>query len=285
MPHGLVCLYLAKVVHRILSTLITTQSTIYCALWHLFSDFCMDEATCSRYVIHAHPADLSSVSPRRQKTLGATCCSPHPGYFWSSPWCRFPRTQLVPAHWHWSSHILSVFYSSCGGGGWRWYEMCECDNAGTMSQELALQSRRRPQSKPCITAKMAADFDEEMGRQSKSVFLDLFGGTGRVGKAAMLQQPSLGSLKLDINCGWDLTDADLVRSIIHAVRQGHVRALMLAPPCNTWSRARRGRRKSKSNRGWPLAVRNNANIWGLPAADLSLKARMACTVWQTNSDQ
>ena len=48
-------------------------------------------------------------------------------------------------------------------------------------------------------------------------------------------------------------------------------AIFLAPPCNTFSPARRGRRRGRGRGGWPRALRSKQYVWGLPNNDFTAK--------------
>ena len=120
--------------------------------------------------------------------------------------------------------------------------------------------------------KSDADFMREMDHRTaggKKVFLDLFAGSARV--ASHAEKVGLVSLALDIDSGYDLTDPNIVTAILNAIRKGQVLAVMLAPPCNSWSSARRGKMRTVASKngqstrkvGWPRRLRSKAFIWGL----------------------
>ena len=118
--------------------------------------------------------------------------------------------------------------------------------------------------------KTAVDFKQAMDSllvSGRPILLDLFAGTCVVGSAA--EKHGWASLSMDILNGFDLTDRELLDAIIAAINAGQVAAVMLAPPCNSWSPARRGKRQARtkdgklSNKGWPRALRSVNAPWGL----------------------
>ena len=143
---------------------------------------------------------------------------------------------------------------------------------------------------PGVPPKSDTDFMQEMDRLTaggKKVFLDLFAGSARV--ASHAQKVGLVSLALDIDTGYDLTDPDTVAAITRRIQKGEVLAVMLAPPCNSWSAARRGKQRivdsknGKSTRkvGWPRPLRSKAFIWGLHSQVQLTHKEFAVTCTQT----
>jgi len=129
----------------------------------------------------------------------------------------------------------------------------------------------KPRS-PAVPPKSDVDFMREMDHRTaggKKVFLDLFAGSARV--ASHAEKVGLVSLALDIDSGYGLTDPNIVTAILNAIRKGQVLAVMLAPPCNSWSSARRGKMRTVASKngqstrkvGWPRRLRSKAFIWGL----------------------
>ena len=54
--------------------------------------------------------------------------------------------------------------------------------------------------------------------------------------------------------------------LLERVRTGKVLGLFVGLDCRTWSRARRGKPPlpGKPRRGWPLPLRSDDHLWGLP---------------------
>jgi hypothetical protein len=102
--------------------------------------------------------------------------------------------------------------------------------------------------------------------QGQRFFLELFSGAGLVAAAASSRGiPAFG---LDRKDGWDLAQDDVIQCISSFLSRGLVAALMLDPPCESWSRARRGKRGLLQPKGWPCRVRSPEHIWGLPLETL-----------------
>ena len=70
------------------------------------------------------------------------------------------------------------------------------------------------------------------------IFLDLFGGVGRVGRKVSLAGCA-NCILLDIAFGFDLLAKGRVDDIIFCIRNGKVRGTMLAISCNSYSAATR----------------------------------------------
>ena len=93
------------------------------------------------------------------------------------------------------------------------------------------------------------------------VALDLFGGTG--GLARWWRSRKIGAIILDmaVHPWLDLTSLAVQTTLIGWVRSRSVHFLLLAPPCASWSRARRG---PPGPTGPPAAIRSNQHVLGIP---------------------
>ena len=91
------------------------------------------------------------------------------------------------------------------------------------------------------------------------IFLDLFGGVGRVGRKVSLAG-CCNSLLLDISFGFDLLARGAVSDITSYIRNGKVRGVMLAIPCNSFSAARRAPIGSRM----PRRLRSDDFPFGIP---------------------
>jgi hypothetical protein len=102
------------------------------------------------------------------------------------------------------------------------------------------------------------------------VFLDLFGGCGRVSKS--WRRRGYATLCFEIGQGpeFDLCNPKVIQVILGWIRAGVVAGIWLATPCSTWSRARRGPR---DRRGPPPPLRSTQYPAGLP--DLTPEERPA----------
>ena len=91
------------------------------------------------------------------------------------------------------------------------------------------------------------------------IFLDLFGGVGRVGKFVS-QRGGPNTLLLDVPYGYDILDPRSVADMICIAKSGKLVGIMLAVPCNSFSAARRAPIGSKM----PRRLRSDAYPLGLP---------------------
>jgi hypothetical protein len=71
-------------------------------------------------------------------------------------------------------------------------------------------------------------------------FLELFAGTARVSRAIRRRGERACAIDRADDPALDLTVPDNVQVVTHAIRNGRVRGLWIAPPCASWSRARHG---------------------------------------------
>ena len=95
--------------------------------------------------------------------------------------------------------------------------------------------------------------------------LDLFGGTGSVSRA--WRRMGHGSVLIDVSAheSLNINDVRLQRIILGWIRSRRVHMVFLAPPCSSWSRARRGPPGGRM----PQALRSKQSVMGL--ADLNEK--------------
>ena len=94
------------------------------------------------------------------------------------------------------------------------------------------------------------------------VLLDLFSGTGVVTHCA--QELGMSAFAVDILDGYDITIPAMLEVLLLAITQGVFAAVWIACPCNSFSLARRGRRKPGQLRGYPMKVRSPEHVAGLP---------------------
>ena len=108
------------------------------------------------------------------------------------------------------------------------------------------------------------------------VFLELFCGSKHLSQG--MQEHGLPSLGIDILDGYDLCDSSMQAAVSSAIAAGWVISVWMGLPCNSWSKARRGRTWEERNKrqyqgrrhhGFPAALRDRANLWGLPRDSLS----------------
>ncbi|CAJ1342370.1 unnamed protein product, partial [Effrenium voratum] len=129
--------------------------------------------------------------------------------------------------------------------------------------------KKRTRAQEARAMKSGADVEAEIKSKAGKVFLDMFGGSGRV-STAMSSEHKRPAINLEIKEGYDLTQGPVQVSIIRCIRDQKVHGFHLAPPCSTFSRARRGRRCPKAGGGWPRALRCKEHPWGMQMA-MSLK--------------
>lgn len=88
------------------------------------------------------------------------------------------------------------------------------------------------------------------------VFLEVFAGSSRVTRA--LQEAGHAAVAVDIQRGeeHDCTDPGVLQTIEALVTEGHMKGVFLAPPCSSWSAARRGKPVGKM----PKPVRNRRRM-------------------------
>lgn len=88
------------------------------------------------------------------------------------------------------------------------------------------------------------------------VFLEVFAGSSRVTRA--LQEAGHAAVAVDIQRGeeHDCTDPGVLQTIEALVTEGHMKGVFLAPPCSSWSAARRGKPGGKM----PKPVRNRRRM-------------------------
>ena len=112
--------------------------------------------------------------------------------------------------------------------------------------------------------------DEVKNSRHKQIFLDLFGGCGRLSRA--LRVLGWGSINFEIEDDerYNLEDSQVVSLIAGWVNSGCIAGVFLGTPCATWSRARRG---LPGTPGGPLRSATFVmGLPGLPAID-QLKVR------------
>lgn len=90
------------------------------------------------------------------------------------------------------------------------------------------------------------------------IFIDLFGGVGRVGRRVSLRGGP-NALLLDFSYGYDILSATAVDDIILFARGGRLKGIMLAIPCNSFSGARRAPLGSKM----PRRLRSDTQPYGI----------------------
>ena len=62
---------------------------------------------------------------------------------------------------------------------------------------------------------------------------------------------------------------ELQEVILRWIVLGVIIAVHMGPPCQSYSRARRGRRSKHCSRGWPQALRSRSALWGIDRARLT----------------
>ena len=102
--------------------------------------------------------------------------------------------------------------------------------------------------------------------EGQKCFLELFSGAGHV--AAVAAARGVPAFGLDRRQGWDLSQEEVQQCFLSFVRRGLIKAIMLDPPCESWSLARRGKRGPSQPVGFPCRVRSILCIWGLPLETL-----------------
>ena len=105
------------------------------------------------------------------------------------------------------------------------------------------------------------------------LFLELFCGSKNLTQG-MLVHARVPSFGVDILDGYDLCEQSVQAAVSSAIAAGWIISVWMGLPCNSWSRARRGRswkERSKGRRrgGYPAALRDLTHLWGLPRDSLS----------------
>ena len=106
------------------------------------------------------------------------------------------------------------------------------------------------------------------------LFLELFSGSKNLMKGMQVHArvPSFGA---DILDGYDLCEPSMQAAVLSAIKAGWVISVWMGLPCNSWSKARRGRSwkerqvQGRRRSGYPAALRDFENLWGLPRDSLS----------------
>ena len=110
------------------------------------------------------------------------------------------------------------------------------------------------------------------------VFLELFSGSKHLTFGMIhARVPSIG---VDILDGFDLCEPALQAAVTRAIAAGWIISVWMGLPCNSWSKARRGRTwaertllqeqgKRRRRSGYPAALRDMQHLWGLPCDSLS----------------
>ena len=91
---------------------------------------------------------------------------------------------------------------------------------------------------PTAVAHLKAALKRAVAGHSKLVALDVFAGCGRVGRR--LRRRGFNVISLDIKEGIDVTLPEVRKLLRGWISAGIVAVVMLAPPCASWSSARRG---------------------------------------------
>ena len=109
------------------------------------------------------------------------------------------------------------------------------------------------------------------------VFLELFCGSKNL-MHGMEVHARVRSFGVDILDGFDLCDPSVQAAVTSAIAAGWVISVWMGLPCNSWSKARRGRSwkerlqrqaQGRQRSGFPAALRDFDNLWGLPHDSLS----------------
>lgn len=148
----------------------------------------------------------------------------------------------------------------------------EKTQAGCKKRRLnafAKDAREEPKVQEVSPVALQAEIEEktEEGRQ---VFMDLFGGCGRISEY-MRSNEGMPAINLEILDGYDLTNPGIIQTIKTAIQEGRVGSFFCGPPCSTFSRSRRGKRRPGSKKGWPRALRSSTYPRGLPTEDFTAK--------------
>lgn len=140
----------------------------------------------------------------------------------------------------------------------------EKELTGRKSKKLRNFIRKTEKVPKVDAAAVKAEIDEKSGK----VYLDLFGGCGRVGEC-MSSSEGIPGVNLELNLGYDLTCPRVIDVVKDAITCGKVAAFFCGPPCSTFSRSRRGKRKAGSSKGWPRALRSKDHPAGLPVSQIT----------------
>ena len=93
------------------------------------------------------------------------------------------------------------------------------------------------------------------------IAVELFAGTQPVTEA--WRAMAVAAVGLELKDGCDVTQPDVVAMIMNFIRAGFIRCMHCSPPCNSWSRARRGKPRLGKG-GFPVPIRSLINLLGLP---------------------
>ena len=126
-----------------------------------------------------------------------------------------------------------------------------------------------------------------LNQGSGGSIVELCAGSCRLSKALLDAQAQDGQSNFTIEC-FEYARAkeeDIVlpanrASLLERIRKREILALWCGPPCATWSRARRGKKKTGQTKHWPLPLRDDdKNIEGLFG---TMTAREASRVREAN---
>jgi hypothetical protein len=143
-----------------------------------------------------------------------------------------------------------------------------------MERQPRLQSKAVGKKQPEVPMKSAEELATLIRGAAAGgllIFLELFSGVGNVARSA--SNLGFSSIALDMKEGWDITSPCILAVLLAAISCRLVAAVSLAPPCASWSRARRGKPNGK---GYPRKLRSKKEIMGL----LSLTMTAKDTVWE-----
>ena len=102
------------------------------------------------------------------------------------------------------------------------------------------------------------------------ILLDLFCGVGHITRQWRRAGWGVVSMDLARDPAEDLTRRDVLRLIKAWLRSKLIGGVWLAPPCSSWSSARRG---APGTRGGPL--RSRQHVWGLPNVEADAQPMLA----------
>ena len=140
--------------------------------------------------------------------------------------------------------------SSLRKGGEVGCDLAEARSGHPTMLQSGREAHRRHHPRPGVSAHLAPLRD----RKSNRFLADLFSGSGGVARAAQ----TLGFLtkEWDVVHGpaYDLTDRRVIFKIREDIRRGRIVAVMLAPPCSSFSPAR----------DRTSVIRTRSSPWGLP---------------------
>ena len=119
------------------------------------------------------------------------------------------------------------------------------------------------------------------GIRMKGIFLHIFSGSGGLSHAVAAHGLAVVNVDTSVHPALNLLDDNVFQLLVGWLSSGVVAGIWAGTPCNSFSRARRGKQQSPGGRGMPMQLRSASCPEGLPhlmrAADIQAVRFGKCT--------